>query len=68
MSSIQIVDLNPAGSNLFLDSESYLNELTQEELSLSGGGTPAYAVTALVVATVVGSAYAWGRWGPGSSC
>jgi len=38
MATIEISDLRPAGSELFLDSESYLNEVTNEEMNnLSGG-------------------------------
>jgi hypothetical protein len=38
MSNISIFDLNPTGSELFADSESFLNELTNSELNLLGGG------------------------------
>jgi hypothetical protein len=37
MATIKIHDLNPAGSELFQDSESFLNELTDAELGLQGG-------------------------------
>lgn len=37
MSTIKISDLNPTGSEPFSDSESCLNDLTNEELSLTGG-------------------------------
>lgn len=37
MSSITISDLGSTGSELFSDSESYLSELTQDELSLLHG-------------------------------
>ncbi|GAB4177868.1 MAG: hypothetical protein Fur006_09840 [Coleofasciculaceae cyanobacterium] len=37
MSIIKIDELYPIGSELFLDSESLLKELTDEELNLTGG-------------------------------
>ena len=41
MANIKISDLNPAGADLFLDSESYLNDLTEGEmLVLTGGASP----------------------------
>jgi len=40
MASIKIAELRPVGSELFQDSESFLNELNgQQELSILGGGT-----------------------------
>ncbi len=45
MSTIKISDLNPVGSDLFSDSESYMMALSEDELSLQGGGTPAVVVT-----------------------
>lgn len=38
MSSIKVNDLNPAGSELFQDYESFMNELTNEELGSVQGG------------------------------
>ena len=38
MSTINISDLPPSGYDLFSDSETYLNELTNDELSLVSGG------------------------------
>ncbi|MEH1853589.1 MAG: hypothetical protein V7L11_18395 [Nostoc sp.] len=39
MATIKINNLNAAGSELFTDSESYLNELTEKELeNLFGAG------------------------------
>lgn len=40
MASITIFDLNPTGSELFFDSESYLKELSEAELAIQGGATP----------------------------
>jgi hypothetical protein len=37
MASIQISELRPAGFELFQDSESFLNELGDRELAVSGG-------------------------------
>lgn len=38
MASIKIVDLRPAGSELFQDEESFLNELGKHELDSMIGG------------------------------
>jgi len=39
MASITISDLRPAGADLFQDSESFLHELTEQEVgNLLGGG------------------------------
>ena len=38
MATIKISDLHSAGSELFMDSESYLNELTNDELNIAHGG------------------------------
>ena len=37
MGNINISDLRPAGADLFLDSESYLNDLTEGEMLVFGG-------------------------------
>ena len=37
MANIDISDLSPAGADLFLDSESYLNDLTEGEMLIFGG-------------------------------
>ena len=39
MATIKIVDLSPVGSEFFADSESYLNELTDDELNMTQGGS-----------------------------
>ena len=42
MATIEISDLHPAGSDLFIDSESFLNDLNANELGdINGGGLPA---------------------------
>jgi hypothetical protein len=38
MAEIKIKDLRPAGSEFFVDSESYLSELSEDELNITGGG------------------------------
>ena len=38
MASIRISDLEPAGANLFRDSESFLHELTEQEVGDVLGG------------------------------
>ncbi|MBD2532707.1 hypothetical protein H6G97_25240 [Nostoc flagelliforme FACHB-838] len=39
MANIAISDLRPTGANLFQDSESFLNELTEQEIAdVLGGG------------------------------
>ncbi|MBW4656499.1 MAG: hypothetical protein KME20_26155 [Kaiparowitsia implicata GSE-PSE-MK54-09C] len=40
MAYITISDLRPAGADLFMDSESFLSELSDGELSVYGGATP----------------------------
>ncbi|MFB2978650.1 hypothetical protein [Microseira sp. BLCC-F43] len=37
MTAITISDLHPAGSDLFLDSESFLSDLSDSELQIQGG-------------------------------
>jgi hypothetical protein len=45
MATIKIADLRPIGSEFFADSESYLNELTDDELNMTqGGSTPVCSV------------------------
>jgi hypothetical protein len=64
MATIKIVDLSPVGSEFFADSESYLNELTDDELNLTqGGSTPVCSVVTLVsmVSAAVAS-YQIGRY------
>ena len=38
MAAIKITELHPAGSELFQDSESFLNELTDDEMGSIEGG------------------------------
>jgi len=46
MATIRISNLNPAGVEFFGDTESYFNELTDEEINLTNGGFPWSAVAA----------------------
>ncbi|MGB6297883.1 MAG: hypothetical protein WBF90_17100 [Rivularia sp. (in: cyanobacteria)] len=46
MASIKISELRPVGSELFVDSESFLNELNDQEISATvGAGTVATVVS-----------------------
>lgn len=45
MASIKIDNLGPAGSDMFKDSESFLNELTEDKLGVSGGARATLTVT-----------------------
>jgi hypothetical protein len=58
MASITISDLRPAGFDLLSDSESFMEELSSEELGLQGGliSSPACGV-AVSVAVVVSYQY-----------
>ena len=55
MASIKINDLQLNGSDLFNDSESYLNELTQSELiDNHGGSTPTtFFVASIIIVTLM---------------
>ena len=52
MASIKIKNLQPAGSDLFNDSESFMNELTESELIDSNGGSPT-PTTLIFVASIL---------------
>jgi hypothetical protein len=62
MATINITDLHTTGADLFSDSESYLNELMDDELNLTHGGftfaiptSPVCAVAlSVTVATFIG--------------
>jgi hypothetical protein len=74
MATINISDLHSTGADLFSDSESYMNELTENELFGVNGGivtTPVCAAAAIsskwCVAGAVGAgafaaSYIKGRW------
>lgn len=52
MSRISISDLNSTGSDLFTDSESYLHELTQNELIETQGGNTATLISLATVSVI----------------
>lgn len=54
MAEIKIKDLRPAGSEFFVDNESYLTELSEDELNISGGSS--FATFASLSAVLVLSA------------
>ncbi len=51
MADIKISNLNPVGSDLFNDSESFMTELTDEQIKTTHGGstTPCYAIILLLL-------------------
>ena len=49
MANIKISDIKPAGVVLLNDSESYLNDLTDEEIGLSHKGGATWTVTLLTL-------------------
>lgn len=55
MATINISDLRPTGSDLFSDSEGYMNELGDSELDIINGGfsTPFCVVVAIRVSVIV---------------
>ncbi len=53
MASIKITELRPAGSELLVDSESFLNELNEQELSIYGGGRRGGGIDVDSVLTVI---------------
>lgn len=64
MATIQIHNLAPAGSHFFSDSESYLENLSDDELSLNRGGIAFTASSYFCIGAVAyGVSYVWGRWG-----
>jgi len=52
MANIKLHDLSPAGSELFQDSESFLNELNAEELNNINGGLLGITLTITVTITI----------------
>ena len=64
MASIKIANLQPAGADLFNDSESYMMNLSEDELYIQGGISWTLAVASSVkcaagVAFVAGAAWGW---------
>lgn len=45
MANIAISDLRPVGTNLFQDSESFFNDLTDENLNVIYGGSISFFVS-----------------------
>lgn len=56
MSNITVSNLNPAGSDLFSDSESYLRDLSQTELKVQGGAISTPLCAVVTIGVLVGSA------------
>lgn len=52
MATIQINALNPAGSDLFADNESYLKELSDSEMNVQGGIVALSVLTSLISITL----------------
>ncbi|WP_193193986.1 hypothetical protein [Nostoc sp. MG11] len=62
MACIKINNLAPAGSDLFKGSESFLNELTEEELGVSGGARATVTITLTYTVTLTRTySYTWTR-------
>ncbi|BAU13090.1 hypothetical protein LEP3755_36270 [Leptolyngbya sp. NIES-3755] len=57
MASIKISELRPVGSELFQDSESFLNELNDRDLDIRGGGDVNISVLSQYTASVGISIY-----------
>lgn len=56
MANIAISNLRPAGSELFMDSESYLQELTDTELNATKGGSSPFCagfIVGMVIMAVI---------------
>lgn len=63
MSKIKISDLHPTGSELFSNTENYMMDLAEYELSVNGGGTPAAVAGGLaVVGITFAASYIKGRF------
>ncbi|MDF5706647.1 MAG: hypothetical protein PUP90_02925 [Nostoc sp. S4] len=59
MATIKISDLHPVGSEFFIDSESFLNELTEDELNITKGGSTPFCIAIAVSVSV--SVYGYGK-------
>jgi lactobin A/cerein 7B family class IIb bacteriocin len=57
MANIIISDLRPAGAELFGDSESFINELTDEDLNMTHGGITPGLVIAVALTLLAFAAY-----------
>ena len=50
MANIQVCDLSPIGTDLFIDSEGFMTDLSEDELGIQGGGMTLviiYAITTI---------------------
>lgn len=54
MANIAISELRPAGTELFLDSEGFISELTDEELNLTKGGITPVFIAGFAAGAVAG--------------
>lgn len=62
MATIAISNLHSVGSDFFADSESYMNELSEQELhEMQGGGSPAYALVGVLAVGIGIAGYQIGR-------
>lgn len=62
MASINISDLRPAGSDLFFDSETYMNEISEGEITSIQGGTNAnlsWAISGYLTGKIVDKVAEW---------
>jgi hypothetical protein len=59
MANIKISDLSPAGSGFFQDSESFLGDLTEDELGIRGGLNNAVASVSITVTLTVSWTWSW---------
>ncbi len=55
MSFIQISELRPVGSELFQDSESYLQELSSQEIGTIEGGGRRFVITSVIESPQINS-------------
>ncbi|MCW5314566.1 hypothetical protein GTQ43_12315 [Nostoc sp. KVJ3] len=60
MATISISNLQPVGSSLFIDEESFLNELSDEQAGSAHGGFTIFALISLGLASAA-LGYAVGR-------
>ncbi len=56
MASIKISDLRPSGLDLFGDSESFLDELNDNDLATINGGAPESIVVGILIGMAAGLA------------
>ena len=54
MATIKINNLSSNGSELLLDSDSYLNELTDDELGMASGGLTPVVIAITIELTAIG--------------